>query len=113
MSKVASATIAVTVTGDGLNLVDSDTVQNTSTAVAPTSANLAAGPNVIQLPTGATRVKLKPPPTNALSLTLKGVTGDTGFLLAAGEPSYLSFDPSVTSFVLAAGGAVSVLLEWV
>ena len=113
MSKSASATIAVTVNGDGLNLVDSATVQNVATAVAPTSANLVAGANTITLPVGTTRVKLKPPPTNLIALTLKGVAGDTGFLLAAGEPSYLSFDPTVTAFVLSSAGSVSVLLEWV
>lgn len=111
MSKAATATVAVTVQGDGLNTTDYDVLQNAA-AVAPTSATLSAGNNTITLPSGTLRVKVKPVPGNAVSLTLKGVAGDTGLPLNPGEPSYVSFLTGTTSFVLNAGGTVTVSLVW-
>lgn len=113
MSKAASVTLAVTVTGDGLNSVDSDTLQNTTTATAPTSVALTGTNTTVAIPTGVSRVKLKPPPTNAFAIVLKGLAADTGIPLAVNEPSYLSFVPGTASFVLSSGGAVSVALFWV
>ena len=112
MSKQAQATISVNVTGDGLNFTDADTPTNASAGVAPTSATLAAGFNTIPVPTGVTGVKIKPPPSSAVALTLKGITGDTGIPIAPAAPSYLSLPTGTTAFGITAGGAVTLLLAW-
>lgn len=112
MSKQATATISVNVTGDGLNFTDTDSPTNASSGVAPTSATLAAGFNAIPVPSGVTRVKIKPPPSSAVALTLKGVTGDTGIPISPAEPSYLSLPTGATTFGITAGGAVTLLLAW-
>lgn len=72
-----------------------------------TSINLNTGANTITIPTGATAAVIYPPSTNIYSLTLKGVTGDTGIPINRTMWSVLSLDPTATTFVLTAGGAIS------
>lgn len=57
-----------------------------------------------------------PPPGNGTTLTLKGVTGDTGIPIAfTGAPTFLSFaNPGPTSFVVTASSLLTnLLLGWV
>ena len=115
MAKTATTTLTVNVQGDGLNYTDADTLSNTA-AVAPTSVACSAGNNTVNVPTslqsGTVRVKIKPPAGNATALTLKGVNGDTGISLTPSEPSFLSMPSGTSSFVINAGGSVTVELEW-
>lgn len=110
MSKSASATIAVTVIGDGLNLSDSDTIVNPS-GIAPTSVTLVAGPNDVQVPASAKGVKIVPPAGNTVGLLLG--THDGGVVIDPGSPSYLSLPPSAGVFSMASAATVTVLFIWV
>lgn len=110
MSKSASATIAVTVTGDGMNLSDSDTILN-PTGVAPTSFAMVAGLNTILVPAGVMGVKICPPPGNTIGLLL-GVSG-SGVPISASSPSYLSLPTGTSAIGITAGGDFTLLFVWV
>lgn len=69
--------------------------------------SLNSGANTITVPTGATVVLIVPPTENTNSLTLKGVSGDTGVALSKTLPTALTL-ASVSSFVLSAGGTTSM-----
>ena len=84
-----------------------------ATAVgAETIVTLAVGPNTITVPAGATNAIIIPPndaypqpnPNWGGTLTLKGVTGDTGVPISSFFPTVLPFDATNTpsSFVLTA-----------
>jgi hypothetical protein len=58
-------------------------------------------------------VTILPPTGNTTNITLKGVTGDTGIQLHDTDPSTISLDPAVTSFVLTAAAQITgVRLYW-
>lgn len=64
----------------------------------------------------AAGVFILPPPGNGTTLTLKGVTGDTGIPIAfTGAPSFISFaNPGPTSFVITASSTLTnLILCWV
>lgn len=64
----------------------------------------------------AAGVFIMPPPGNGTTLTLKGVTGDTGIPIAfMGAPTFISFaNPPPTSFVITANSTLTnLLLAWV
>ena len=77
---------------------------------------LASGLNTITVPTGGSTVvavTIVPPVGNTTSITLKGVTGDTGVRLHNTDPTTIAIDPSTTTFVLTTGGTVTgVRLYW-
>lgn len=66
------------------------------------SVNLASGANTITPPTGALFCVIAPPTTNAVALTLKGVTGDTGVSIPAASPSVHVFGTLPATFVITA-----------
>lgn len=85
MSKTASLTITVSITGDGLNPLTYSTSFDNSNgfgAQGPYALALSAGFNSLTAPTNATTppkfVILKPASTSTNTKTIKGVTGDTG-----------------------------------
>jgi hypothetical protein len=59
--------------------------------------------------TGVTGVTIIPSSSNTLSLTLKGVAGDSGISLAKSSPSSIGLYQQST-FVLSAGGSIDVRL---
>jgi hypothetical protein len=68
---------------------------------AVTSAQLANGANTIAVPSWAAGCIILPNPANAVGMTLKGVTGDTGIPLDVTSPSLLNFPLAPpASFVL-------------
>jgi hypothetical protein len=113
MSKTATLTQSWTITGDGLSSNDSAQISNTS-AVAPQSLVFAgAGFVALVIPAGALGLRITPPPTNAQTLTIKGITGDTGIQIAPASPTTLNFTGVAgPAMGIAAGGAVALLLEW-
>ncbi len=78
---------------------------NADSVAAETIEDLEAGANTITVPTGAVGVTIILPSENTETLTLKGVSGDTGIALALTAPVSLSLS-SVASFVLTAGDAI-------
>ena len=55
------------------------------------SANTFAA---VTVPTGSTGVLIMPPAANAGTITVKGITGDTGINLHKTNPTFLSLDTS-------------------
>ena len=69
--------------------------------------NLAMGDNTITIPTGTEMVIITPPSGNATAIILKGAGGDTGRRLHNTRWNPISFDSSVTSFILNAAAGVN------
>lgn len=74
-----------------------------------TKVALASGLNTITIPTGTSLIIVQLPIGNTQTVTLKGVTGDTGILLLKTGVAMFQPDPADTTFVLTAGGAIAVL----
>ena len=77
---------------------------------AVTKQALASGLNTITIPTGTKLIIVQLPAGNAVDVTLKGVTGDTGIPMIA-DGGVAAFQPKSTNttFVLTAGGAIATL----
>lgn len=112
MAVSAARSIVITYTGD---VVGTETLAAAPNAASPGSVTLhtlASGPNTITLPTGGSTVTcatIVPPAGNTQTLTLKGVTGDTGVPLHLTDPSAVTMAAANTTFVLTAGGTVTGL----
>lgn len=75
--------------------------------------NLVIGFNQVSIKSGAHAVTIIPPTTNAVSITLKGLTGDTGIRIHNTDPTTVAFDSSVATIGLTAGAALNgVRLVW-
>lgn len=70
--------------------------------------------NSITVPTGTPElVVIVPPTTNTQTLTLKGITGDTGVALAVADPTVIAFGASPAfGITVGAGSTVNVTLVW-
>ena len=81
-----------------------------------TSQTLSSGANTITPPTGATLCVIFPPnasspvpnPPNSATLTLKGITGDTGVAISNTYPTFLEWDTAPATFVITASGSAAV-----
>lgn len=110
MAVTATRTQTITYTVD---VVGTETLSAASNAASPGSIEvrtLVSGANTITLPTGGTTVvgcTIVPPAGNTASITLKGVTGDTGFRLHNTDPTTLTFNAVVTEFVLTTGAIIT------
>lgn len=93
---------------------------NANSPCTPQRLNLISGANTIDvtacpaLPQSG-GVFLVPPAGNIVTLTLKGVTGDTGIALSLTVPTFLPFTSTPpTSFVITTSNTVSgFLLLWI
>lgn len=78
--------------------------------------SLISGANTITPPTGGSTPKsvtIIPPSGNTVTLTLKGVTGDTGVVLHLTDPTSIGLNSPTATFVLTASGALAGLrLVW-
>lgn len=120
MSTTAKRSVTINFEGD----FDSDnTFSAADNEVSPaqvTFVDLASGLNTITVPISATTVAtlptavtIIPPVGNTSSITLKGVTGDTGVRIHNTDPTSIALDSSVTTFALTAGAAIKgVRLVW-
>lgn len=103
----AAATVAFNATITGL---PTGTKSVTIPSVVPTPIDgstvvaLVSGANTITPPVGATVACIVPPVANATTITLKGVTGDTGVPLSPTNPSWVSL-ASAAAFCLTSGVA--------
>ena len=116
MATIASWQSTITFTGDIPGTIPVNAVNNVTSIAEPTLVDLASGVNTITVPVSTTaviaRVTIIPPSTNAFSITLKGVTGDTGVPLHITDPTSLGLG-TVTSFVLTTGGIINgVRIIW-
>jgi len=106
MSVTSNRKITIAFTGDVEYTQEFDAPVNSAGSGQIQVINLASGANTITVPTGAVAVTIIPPDNNSETLTLKGLTGDTGIALALTAPCSLSL-AGVTTFVLTAGGTVT------
>ena len=85
---------------------------STANKHATTSLILANGANTITVPAWAAGCIIRPDPNNAVAMTLKGVTGDTGVPLDLIGPTLLNFPASPpASFVLTSAGSGATYTE--
>lgn len=90
----------------------------TSNAASPGQIDirtLAIGANTITPPVGATpkSVTIMPPSGNTATITLKGVTGDTGVVMSPTEYAQISLNSPTATFVLTASAEIAgVRLAW-
>lgn len=94
------------------------TINVPSPAPQINGVNFASGTFVATSgPAGATLCLITPPSSNAVQLTLKGVTGDTGIPISASNPTLVSFfNTSISNTVgLTSAAAITgpVTLTWI
>lgn len=112
MAVTSARSQTITYTGDVTGTETVSAASNTASPGSVTLHTLASGANTITLPTGGSTVTsgtILPPSGNTQTLTLKGVTGDTGVGLHLTDPTTIAFAASVTTFCLTAGGTVTGL----
>lgn len=104
----ATGTISVTGTVSGLP-EGSDTVALSwalTDAIGDVLRGLSSGANTVSVPTGTTLVIIIPPTTNTETITLKGVSGDTGRQISKTKPTILAWETG-SDFVLTTSGAIA------
>lgn len=106
MSVTSNRSVTITQTGDVEYTQEFSAPVNSAGSGQNQLVNLSSGANTITVPTGAVAVTIIPPDNNSQTITLKGVTGDTGIALALTAPCSLSLS-SVGTFVLTAGGTIT------
>lgn len=116
MSVASIRSTTITYSGDVSGTETLTAATNSASPGAVEIKTLASGANTITIPTGGTTVtavSILPPTGNVVSITFKGVTGDTGVRLHNTDFSSFALDSSVATFVLTAGAALTgVRLYW-
>lgn len=112
MAGTATVTVLATITGGNAGIVnDQFSWANTSANEQVTSQTLSSGANTVNVPTlpvQAIGVIIIPPASNTQTITLKGVTGDTGVPISPGSPTTIPFASSPpASFCLTAGNTIT------
>jgi hypothetical protein len=110
MSVTATRVSTIVFTGDVSGTESASAASNTSSPGQIEIKTLASGANTITVPTAGTvpaAVTIVPPSANTTSLTLKGVTGDTGVRIHNTDPTVIALDSSVTTFCLTAGASIT------
>lgn len=111
MSVASTRSQSIVYSGD---VTGTETVSAATNSASPGSVTihtLASGANTITVPVGATctAATISPPSGNTQTITLKGVTGDTGVGLHLTDPTTIALASTVTTFCLTAGGTVTAL----
>lgn len=90
---------------------DADALPNVHTQTLTQGAsNTITVPTV---PTAAKGVLIVPPTTTTETVTLKGIAGDTGIVIASAEPTFLVFSAAPpASFVITLGAGTNRVFEF-
>lgn len=110
MAATSTRTSTVTFTGDVTGTEVSTAATNAVSPAQIEIKTLASGANTITVPTGGstpTACTIIPPSANALAITLKGVSGDTGIRIHNTDPTTIALDSSVSTFVLNAANTIT------
>lgn len=110
MATASARTQTTTFTGDVTATLTTSAASNAASPGVTELKNLASGANTITVPTGgatAVAVTIVPPAGNVITLTLKGVTGDTGVGLHLTDPTTVALAASVSTFCLTTGSAMT------
>lgn len=116
MAVAATRLVRVVYTGDIMGTEDFNAAANAASPGSVELRTLASGANTITLPTGGSTVKavtIIPPTGNVVTLTLKGVTGDTGVPLHLTDPTSIALASGTVNFVLTTNAILTGLrLVW-
>lgn len=116
MAVTSTRAVTLVYTGDVAGTQVLASAANTSSAGQFEVRTLASGFTAISVPTAGTvptALTIFPPTGNTTSITLKGVTGDTGIRLHNTDPTSIAIDSSVTSIGLTTGAEIiGVRLYW-
>jgi len=110
MATASARTQTITFTGDVTATQTNAAASNAASPGQVEIKSLASGANTITVPTGGATcvaVTIIPPAGNVTTITLKGVTGDTGVGLHLTDPTTVGLASSVTTFCLTTGGAIT------
>lgn len=110
MAITSTRLIQIVFTGDVTGTESINAASNAASQGGVQVITLSSGANTITIPLGGTvptAVTIVPPTGNQNSITLKGVTGDTGIALHLTDPTSLALASSVTTFVLTAGATIT------
>lgn len=110
MAVQAARKTTIVYTGDVTGTEVIEALDNEASPGAVTVQSLASGFNSVSVPasTGVvvTAVTIKPPVGNTSTITLKGVTGDTGIALHPSDPTTIALASTVTAIGLTAGATI-------
>lgn len=112
MAVTSNRSQLITYTGDVTGSETVSAAQNAASPGAVSIQTLSSGANTITVPTGGSTVTaatILPPAGNTQTLTLKGVTGDTGVGLHLTDPTTVALSATTSSFCLTAGGTITGL----
>ena len=116
MATTSARTVGITLTGDTTYAQSFSAASNTASPGQSDLVTWTAIFNTITPPAGGSTPKaltIVPPSGNTQSMTLKGVTGDTGILLHLTDPTTIALGSAVATFGVTAGGTVTgVRLIW-
>jgi len=105
--------IVITLSDDYIGNLSLEAAANEDSPGAISIYSLVSGANTITVPTGGSSPKgatIVPPAENTVTLTLKGVSGDTGILLSPTDPTSIAFGASPpVSFVITTNGVLDGL----
>lgn len=110
MATSAARVTTITYTGDAVGVQSLPAATNAASAGTIEIKTLASGANTITPPLGGTSptsVTVVPPAGNVVTLTLKGVTGDTGVGLHLTDPFTVSLATPTTTFCLTTSGTLT------
>ena len=110
MAVSAKRTTVITYSGDTVGTENVPAADNAASPGQVQLITLSSGFNTVTLPTGGSTVvscTILPPVGNTQTITIKGVTGDTGVALHLTDPTTVAFASSVTTFGLTAGGTIT------
>lgn len=109
MAVTATRTTTIVYSGDVVGTQTLSAASNIASPGAMTCEDLGSGFTAVAIPTGFTPVSVTivPPAGNTTSITLKGVTGDTGIRLHDTDPTTIAIHSSVASIGLTCGAGIS------
>jgi hypothetical protein len=116
MATAAARIISHTFSGDVSATLPFSAASNAASPGQIDLVTLASGANTITPPAGGSTPKavtIIPPSGNTNTITLKGVTGDTGVVLHITDPTSIGLNSPTATFVLTASASIAgVRLVW-
>ncbi len=116
MAVTAIRKTTITFSGDFIATEQYSAALNSASPGTRDIVTLASGANTITPPAGGSipkAVTIIPPTGNIVTITLKGVTGDTGVLLHLTDPTTIALGSAVATFVLTTSNILTgLVLVW-
>lgn len=110
MAAQSTRVTTITFTGDVEGTQTPEAATNVASPASIEIQSLSSGANTITVPSSTgitvTACTIIPPAGNTTSITLKGITGDTGVRIHNTDPTTVAIHSDVTSFCLTAGSAI-------